>query len=346
MLDPGLCSWIRCPLITTVSPPSRRLRSSRRFGETSPQPWRRRVGRSKNSSVSARMWHHSNPDSRPAQLGAARVCARWVELSPAPRSPSHWPRSFPRGGTSSRSWPPSRAASVRSLAIAGVWYFFSPWYTDVGYRPVQPVPYSHKLHVGELGLDCRYCHASVEISAVANVPPTQTCMNCHLLVKKDSEKLAPIRESAASGRPMRWIRVHKLPDYAYFTHNVARGGRHRLRHLPRPHRRDGNGHPDDAAQHELVPRLPPQPRSQQTPRLGGHQHEVDPSPGRPGARGAARRAHDRSIRRLTVRGATGEPDLLAKSRADRGAPRIPRRSRAGVPRRAPRSFPTGSPGAT
>ena len=107
-----------------------------------------------------------------------------------------------------------------ALAIAGVWYYFSPWYTDVGYRPVQPVPYSHKLHVGELGLDCRYCHASVEISAVANIPPTQACMNCHLLVKRDSEKLAPIRESAASGRPMRWIRVHKLPDFAYFPHNA------------------------------------------------------------------------------------------------------------------------------
>jgi len=105
-------------------------------------------------------------------------------------------------------------------AIGFIWYFFSPWYTDVGYRPTQPVPYSHKLHVGELGLDCRYCHASVETSAVANVPPTRTCMNCHLLVKKDSEKLAPIRESASSGRPMHWIRVHKLPDYAYFAHNA------------------------------------------------------------------------------------------------------------------------------
>ena len=95
----------------------------------------------------------------------------------------------------------------------------------MGYRPVQPVPYSHKLHVGELGLDCRYCHASVEISAVANVPPTQTCMNCHRLVKKDSAKLAPIRDSFPSGRPMHWIRVHKLPDYAYFTHraHVAAG---------------------------------------------------------------------------------------------------------------------------
>jgi len=106
------------------------------------------------------------------------------------------------------------------LAVAGVWYFFSPWYTDVGYRPAQPVPYSHKLHVGELGLDCRYCHASVEISSVANVPPTQTCMNCHQTVKRDSALLAPIRDSAQSSRPMRWIRVHNLPDYAYFTHRM------------------------------------------------------------------------------------------------------------------------------
>ncbi len=112
-----------------------------------------------------------------------------------------------------------------ALAIAGVWYYGSPEFTDVGYRPIQPVPYSHRLHAGELGLDCRYCHASVEVSAVANVPPTQACMNCHRLVKRDSEQLAPIRESDSTGRPMRWIRVHKLPDYAYFTHraHVAAG---------------------------------------------------------------------------------------------------------------------------
>ena len=60
------------------------------------------------------------------------------------------------------------------LLVAGVWYFFSPQFTDVGYRPAQPVPYSHKLHAGDLGLDCRYCHASVEISPVSNVPPTAT----------------------------------------------------------------------------------------------------------------------------------------------------------------------------
>jgi len=110
-------------------------------------------------------------------------------------------------------------------AVGFVWYYFSPKFTDAGYRPVQPVPYSHKLHVGDLGLDCRYCHASVEVSPVANVPPTSACMNCHRLVKRDSPLLEPIRESASSGRPMRWVRVHKLPDYAYFEHrsHIAAG---------------------------------------------------------------------------------------------------------------------------
>ena len=123
---------------------------------------------------------------------------------------------------------PIMAATVgilgQAIVIAGVWYFFSPWYTDVGYQPIQPVPYSHELHAGELDIDCRYCHASVEISPVANIPPTQTCMNCHLTVMRDSEALAPIRASAADNQPMRWIRVHNLPDYAYFAHNVHVAG--------------------------------------------------------------------------------------------------------------------------
>ena len=98
------------------------------------------------------------------------------------------------------------------------WYFGSPNFTDVGYRPKQPVPYSHKLHAGDLGMDCRYCHIGVEKSAVAMVPPTNTCMNCHKLVLPQSEKLLPIRESFASGKSMEWIKVHKVPDFAYFNH--------------------------------------------------------------------------------------------------------------------------------
>ncbi|NIL99685.1 MAG: cytochrome C [Acidobacteria bacterium] len=110
--------------------------------------------------------------------------------------------------------------AVGILAIAGVWYFFSPEFTDVGYAPEQPIPYSHELHVGQLGLDCRYCHVSVETSAVSNIPPTQTCMNCHTVIKRDSELLAPLQESAQNDKPLRWVRVHNLPDYSFFDHSV------------------------------------------------------------------------------------------------------------------------------
>ncbi len=113
--------------------------------------------------------------------------------------------------------------AVLGLLLLGgvgfIWYYFSPRYTDVGYRPRQPVAYSHKLHAGDLGMDCRYCHTGVERSAVAGVPPIQTCMNCHKLIKPDSEKLLPIRESWRTGEPIEWIRVHKIPDYAYFNHS-------------------------------------------------------------------------------------------------------------------------------
>lgn len=110
--------------------------------------------------------------------------------------------------------------AVAIVAPLAVWYWFSPEYTDVGYAPEQPVPFSHKLHAGELAMDCRYCHANVERSALATVPPTKICMNCHQLVARDAESLAPIRDSAASGEPMRWVRVHKVPEYAYFDHSV------------------------------------------------------------------------------------------------------------------------------
>ena len=97
---------------------------------------------------------------------------------------------------------------------------FSPETSAIGYAPEQPVPYSHALHVGELGMDCRYCHVGVESAAQATIPPTQTCMNCHELIKSDSEKLAPVRESFASGMPVPWVKVHDLPDFVYFNHSI------------------------------------------------------------------------------------------------------------------------------
>ena len=109
--------------------------------------------------------------------------------------------------------------------IALIWYGASPKTTDVGYMPEQPVPYSHALHAGQLGIDCRYCHNTVEDSSHAAVPAAQTCMNCHSKVWTTSPKLAPIRESYATGKAVEWIKVHDLPDYAYFNHSahVTRG---------------------------------------------------------------------------------------------------------------------------
>lgn len=101
-----------------------------------------------------------------------------------------------------------------------VWYFFSPEFTDVGYAPEQPVPFSHRQHVSEIGLDCQYCHTQVFDSNQANIPATQTCMNCHNQIAVDSEALEPVRESWESGDPIEWVRVHDLPDYAYFNHEV------------------------------------------------------------------------------------------------------------------------------
>jgi hypothetical protein len=111
------------------------------------------------------------------------------------------------------------------LIVILFWYGGSPATTDVGYQPVQPVPYSHALHAGQLGIDCRYCHNTVEIAAHAAIPPTQTCMNCHTNIRSTSPKLALVRESALTGMPVPWVRVHDLPDYVYFNHSahVRRG---------------------------------------------------------------------------------------------------------------------------
>ncbi|MDZ7690114.1 MAG: cytochrome c3 family protein [Balneolaceae bacterium] len=105
--------------------------------------------------------------------------------------------------------------------IAGVWYYFSPEFTDVGYAPEQPIDYSHKIHAGQLGLDCQYCHTEVFNSKQANVPPTQTCMNCHNQIDSQRpEEVKKIRESWVSGEPIEWVRVNNLPDYAYFSHEA------------------------------------------------------------------------------------------------------------------------------
>jgi len=112
------------------------------------------------------------------------------------------------------------ALTIPLYAVFFVAYGFSPKTLEVGYQPKQPVPFSHALHAGELGMDCRYCHTSVEKAAHASVPPTQTCMNCHTQIRPQSPKLADVRESYETGLPVEWTRIHKLPDFAYFDHSA------------------------------------------------------------------------------------------------------------------------------
>lgn len=129
---------------------------------------------------------------------------------------------------------PKKANLLPHLSLAGalfggifligfVWYYFSPDFTDAGYAPVQPVPFSHRLHAGQLGLNCQYCHTNVTVADHANVPATQTCMNCHNQIRTESLQLLPVRESYATGMPVEWVNVHMLPDYVHFSHAVHVG---------------------------------------------------------------------------------------------------------------------------
>ena len=96
----------------------------------------------------------------------------------------------------------------------------SSYVTQAGVAREQPVPFSHKHHVGGMGIDCRYCHTSVETSAFAGIPATEICMTCHSQIWADSPMLEPVRASFRSGKPLEWSRVHDLPDFAYFDHSI------------------------------------------------------------------------------------------------------------------------------
>jgi menaquinone reductase, multiheme cytochrome c subunit len=99
-------------------------------------------------------------------------------------------------------------------------YGADPTTLTVGYAPVQPVPYSHAVHVGRLGLDCRYCHTTVENAAMAALPPTDVCMNCHKAILPRSAQLGEVQKSYVEGSPIAWIKVHDLADYVYFDHSA------------------------------------------------------------------------------------------------------------------------------
>lgn len=104
--------------------------------------------------------------------------------------------------------------------VAAYAYLSYPTVIDTGYQPEQPVPYSHKLHAGQLGMDCFYCHSTVYRGAFAAIPGTEVCMGCHSNVKPTSPRLEPVRSSYATGEPIPWIKIHDLPDYVFFNHQA------------------------------------------------------------------------------------------------------------------------------
>lgn len=112
------------------------------------------------------------------------------------------------------------AVSVVAIAAVAVIVGRSPYSTAVYYTPEQPVPFSHEHHVGALGIDCRYCHTSVEQSSFAGIPSTHLCMTCHSQIFTDQKMLAPVRQSLMRGEPIHWVRVYDLADFVYFNHRV------------------------------------------------------------------------------------------------------------------------------
>lgn len=109
---------------------------------------------------------------------------------------------------------------VAELVLILAVYFRSNYFRQINVAIEQPVAFSHQLHNGVLGIDCRYCHVSVNQSYFANIPATETCMTCHSQIKTYSPKIAPVVESYATGKPIEWNKVHRVPDFVYFNHAI------------------------------------------------------------------------------------------------------------------------------
>jgi hypothetical protein len=131
------------------------------------------------------------------------------------------PQIFPRSANTI-----AKASLIGSLLLVAftLWvcliYARSSYGTGAGLVRVQPIPFSHEHHVGVLGIDCRYCHTSVENSSYAGLPPTKTCMNCHSQIWVGSDVLAPVRESYQTGKSLRWQKIYNLPGFVYFDHGI------------------------------------------------------------------------------------------------------------------------------
>jgi hypothetical protein len=131
------------------------------------------------------------------------------------------PQVFPK---SANPWSKASLIAGLFLVLGLLWLVFmlqrSDFVTTANTFREQPVQFSHQHHVGGIGIDCRYCHTSVEVAASAGIPPTKTCINCHSQIWSTSAYLEPVRASFRDETPLRWIRVHDLPDFVYFNHSI------------------------------------------------------------------------------------------------------------------------------
>ena len=131
------------------------------------------------------------------------------------------PQVFPK---SANAWSRANIIAILFLVLGLVWLVVmlqrSDYVTTANNFREQPVQFSHQHHVGGIGIDCRYCHTSVEVAATAGIPPTKTCINCHSQIWSTSAYLEPVRASFRDETPLRWVRVHDLPDFVYFNHSI------------------------------------------------------------------------------------------------------------------------------
>jgi hypothetical protein len=131
------------------------------------------------------------------------------------------PQVFPKSAT---AWSRANLVVVLFLVLGLLWALWmlqrSDFVTTANTFREQPVQFSHQHHVGGIGIDCRYCHTAVEVAATAGIPPTKTCINCHSQIWATSPYLEPVRASFRDETPLRWVRVHDLPDFVYFNHSI------------------------------------------------------------------------------------------------------------------------------
>jgi len=147
--------------------------------------------------------------------------AAFFRCAPPHKCDTDMAQIFHRSANSAARFSILVAVLAITLALVGVLAAArAPYYTRQNIVREQPIQFSHKHHVGDDGIDCRYCHTGVETSAVAGVPPTKTCMNCHSVLFNNAAYLEPVRESYRTDKSIQWVKVHRLADFVYFNHSI------------------------------------------------------------------------------------------------------------------------------